>query len=339
MFVSKSTIVFLSNLALVWMASQPLVAGDAKPSRLMFAPRMDQGDQREPGNLPVELQFLGPCIEQPPLKQSFHMQAHRGAGMAHPENTLESFQLSWSMGVTPEADMRTTKDGTIVCFHDKTFERTVGNIDEARKQFGIEDLTLAEVQELEVGSFRGEQFKGQRIPTLADAFAAMQGHPDRLLYLDIKGVELDQLIALIQKYDVETQVIFTTSEYSLVRDWKKRVPKSLTLLWNGGSEKELIELLDTYRKANFEGITHLQIHVHVQDIESDEPFMPSISFLRKTGEELKSRGIIFQVLPWKCSDRRAYTRLLELGVESFATDYPEMTLEVVRQYQARQEKQ
>src|ERR1041385_8088015 len=53
----------------------------------------------------------------------FHIQAHRGAGEAFPENTLESFQWSWKHGVTPESDLRTTKDGTIVCFHDPNLKR------------------------------------------------------------------------------------------------------------------------------------------------------------------------------------------------------------------------
>ena len=41
-----------------------------------------------------------PAKELPP----FHIQAHRGAGDAFPENTLESFEWSWKDGVTPESD-------------------------------------------------------------------------------------------------------------------------------------------------------------------------------------------------------------------------------------------
>ena len=160
----------------------------------------------------------------------------------------------------------------------------------------------------------------------------MKGRPERLLYLDIKEVDLDQLVGLIRKHDVGSQVIFTTKYHQLIRDWKKRVPESLTLLWNGGSEKVLTERLDAVRKAAFDGITHLQIHVKVGDLASDEPFMPSVAFLERTRDELKSRGIVFQVLPWKCSEPRAYARLLELGAQSFATDYPEITLEVVRKH-------
>jgi len=55
----------------------------------------------------------------------FHIQAHRGAGLAQPENTLECFTVSWNMDVTPEADLRVTKDGVTVCFHEKNFKQVI----------------------------------------------------------------------------------------------------------------------------------------------------------------------------------------------------------------------
>lgn len=300
---SRSTIVagFLVLSALAW--SRSLLACDDKPGRADQAP--------------------------------FHIQAHRGAGIARPENTLESFMWSWQRQVTPEADLRTTKDGVIVCFHDKNFKRVVSNIEPDRAKLGIKDLPIAEIEKLEVGSFRGEQFAGQHIPRLSRVFAEMTGHPQRLIYLDIKQVDLDALVRMIRKYKVASQVILATKHHKLIREWKQRVPESLTLLWNGGSEKELTKRLEAVRKADFEGITHLQIHVKVGDLDSDEPFMPSIAFLEKTRDELKARGIVFQVLPWKCSDPRAYARLLDLGVESFATDYPELTLKAVQAHRAK----
>jgi glycerophosphoryl diester phosphodiesterase len=272
-----------------------------------------------------------PAGEPPP----FHIQAHRGAGVARPENTLDSFEWAWQIGVTPEADLRTTADGAIVCFHDADLSRVVSNIDEARKKTAIEQLPLAEVQQLEIGSFRGRQFAGQRVPTATSVLGAMRGHPDRLLYLDIKTADLDQLVKLIREHRVERQVLFTTTKHDLIQDWKKRVPESLTLLWNGGTEEELAKKLAAVRQANFAGITHLQIHVHVGDMDAPEPFSPTRPFLRTVGEELKARGIVFQVLPWECSDPRAYEMLLELGAESFATDYPEVTLKAVRDFRAK----
>jgi glycerophosphoryl diester phosphodiesterase len=262
----------------------------------------------------------------------FHIQAHRGAGAALPENTLESFTWAWKLGVTPESDLRMTKDGTIVCFHDADFKRVANGINDSQKGNGVENLSLAEVQKLDVGSFRGSQYAGQRIPTLESVFAEMTGKPERLLYLDIKKVDLDQLASLVHKHNVEQQVIFTSEHSRLIRDWKKRIPKSMTLLWNRGSEEQLSKKMADLRKTDFAGITHLQIHLQLIDLDAKEPFMPGSEFLRKLGQELKSRDILFQVLPTNSSDQRTYEKLLELGVASFATDYPETTLQAVQNF-------
>lgn len=269
-------------------------------------------------------------------EKPFHIQAHRGAGIAKPENTLEAFEYTWSIGVTPEADLRTTSDGEIVCFHDANLARMVSNVSDAEKKTSVEKLPAEEVLQLEVGSFRGKEFAGQKVPTLESIFAAMKGRPERLLYLDIKTADQEQLVKLIDKYGVTSQVIYTTTHPELIREWKKRVPGSLTLLWNGGSEESLTKKLADVRAADFEGITHLQIHVRVGDLNSEDPFTPSTKFLKQVGQELKEKGIVFQVLPWECQDQAAYVRLLELGVESFATDYPEVTVAAVKEFRGKQ---
>jgi glycerophosphoryl diester phosphodiesterase len=270
--------------------------------------------------------------DEPP---AFHIQAHRGAGIAMPENTLESARWAWKIGVTPECDLRMTKDKQIVCFHDSNFSRVPTNVDAETKTMGVEKLTLADLQKLDVGSFRGTQYAGQRIPTLESIFAEMRGRPDRMVYLDIKTVDMDQLAKLVHKYGIERQGIFTSTHYKLLKEWKQRIPESPTLIWNGGTEAELTKKMDLLRKENFNGITHLQIHVHVKDLASDKPFEPPTEWLHVLGKELKSRGIVYQVLPWECSDQRAFEELLAIGAESFATDYPEVTLAAVKSYREK----
>ena len=81
----------------------------------------------------------GACTADP--KSAFHIQAHRGAGSDRPENTLESFEYAWGLGVTPEADLRISRDGTIVCFHDKDLARVVSNVDADTSTKGVEQLT------------------------------------------------------------------------------------------------------------------------------------------------------------------------------------------------------
>src|SRR6188474_3329210 len=53
------------------------------------------------------------------------VQSHRGAGVLAEEGTLEAFELGWKLGTYPESDLRATKDGVIVTFHDENFARVV----------------------------------------------------------------------------------------------------------------------------------------------------------------------------------------------------------------------
>jgi len=77
-----------------------------------------------------------------PLEQ-FVIQSHRGAGELAPENTIEAFEFGWKLGTWPEADVRTTKDGVIVAFHDGNFKRTVKNPPPALGNKGVKDITFA----------------------------------------------------------------------------------------------------------------------------------------------------------------------------------------------------
>jgi len=68
------------------------------------------------------------------------------------------------------------------------------------------------------------------------------------------------------------------------------------------------------------------------DIQPGEPFSPSRQFLGEVSSELAERGILFQTLPYGASDAVTYSQLLDAGLASFATDYPDVTLKAVRDY-------
>lgn len=93
---------------------------------------------------------------------------HRGAARHAPENTLAGLRAAASMGVAcVEFDVRLTKDRVPILFHDDTVERTT----DGRGRLGA--LTLAQIRRLDAGAWFGSRFKGERVPTLAEAVKAL----------------------------------------------------------------------------------------------------------------------------------------------------------------------
>jgi glycerophosphoryl diester phosphodiesterase len=270
--------------------------------------------------------------------EQFVIQSHRGAGELSEENTPEAFELGWSLGTIPESDVRTTKDGVIVAFHDGNFARVVKDASEALKKQGVKDLTFAELQKLDVGSWKGEKFAGRRVSRMSDIFALMKGKPDRKMYLDIKQVDFPQLAAEVKGAGVESQVIFASTKYDQIRQWRKLIPSGRTLLWMGGTEEKLRARLDELRKTDFADVTEVQIHTHLKGDAADvtrhsvDPFKEPDAFLIEAGNELRTRGILYQTLPYGGSTKEIYWKLLDLGLMSFATDHPDVTRDAVKAY-------
>ncbi len=266
----------------------------------------------------------------------FTIQSHRGAGELAPENTLEAFQLGWELGTIPEADVRTTKDGVIVAFHDANFARTVRGISPEMTKRGVADVTFEELRQMDVGGWKGDEFKGRSVARMTDVYALMKEHPERKLYLDHKDADLEQLAGEVRDAGVASQVLLATREHQRIRRWRQLLPDSGTLLWIPGNEADKRAAVAALRKTDFDGITQLQIHVRMPsdapDKKPGEPFSPSRAFLAEVSSELATRGILFQTLPYGANDTKTYHQLLDAGLASFATDYPRITLNAVREY-------
>ncbi len=103
-----------------------------------------------------------------PLAAEPMIVAHRGASYDAPENTMAAFKLAWEQGADGvEGDFYLTSDGQIVCTHDTDTKRVAG------KKLVVEKSTLAELQALDVGSWKDPKYANERMPTLADVLAAV----------------------------------------------------------------------------------------------------------------------------------------------------------------------
>ncbi|GGK09069.1 glycerophosphoryl diester phosphodiesterase [Pilimelia anulata] len=103
--------------------------------------------------------------------------AHRGASAAHPENTLAAYQRALADGADGlECDVRLTRDGHLVCVHDRKVDRT----SDGRGR--VSAKTLAELRALDFGSWHGAGAPA-RVVALAELLdvAGDAGRPVELL--------------------------------------------------------------------------------------------------------------------------------------------------------------
>jgi glycerophosphoryl diester phosphodiesterase len=102
----------------------------------------------------------------PPMPELPRVIGHRGAAAVAPENTLAGLRRAQELGAAwVEFDVKLTRDGTAVLFHDERLERTTDG------RGAVARITLAELRKLDAGAWFAPAFAGERVPTLAEALA------------------------------------------------------------------------------------------------------------------------------------------------------------------------
>ena len=96
--------------------------------------------------------------------------AHRGLLKHAPENTLANFRACLELRIGFEVDVRRSKDGTLVCVHDDTVDRTTNG------RGKVSDLSLAELKQLDAGAWFGSKFVGEKVPTFDEVLDVLKTH-------------------------------------------------------------------------------------------------------------------------------------------------------------------
>ncbi|MCC5955679.1 MAG: hypothetical protein JJU07_06215 [Natronohydrobacter sp.] len=118
--------------------------------------------------------------------------AHRGGSAHAPENTLAAFDNAIAMGVRDfEFDLRLAADGEVVVIHDATLERTTTG------SGPVAEATSAHIRTLDAGGWFGPEFRGTRVPTLAEVLARYSA--DITLHIELKGESLDLVQAVLRQ--------------------------------------------------------------------------------------------------------------------------------------------
>lgn len=109
--------------------------------------------------------------------------AHRGLSARAPENTISAFRLALSEGVPGiELDVRLSLDGKPVVIHDRNTGRVAPGEGRSSGGYRVESTTWSVLSRLDVGSWKGEAWRGERIPRLDEALEEV----GERAYLDIE---------------------------------------------------------------------------------------------------------------------------------------------------------
>ena len=95
---------------------------------------------------------------------------HRGYPAKYPENTLAAFEAAIEAGVVMiELDVMLSRDRKVVVIHDATLDRTTNG------KGAVADFSLAELKQLDAGSWFNRQFADQQIPELSEVLDLVNG--------------------------------------------------------------------------------------------------------------------------------------------------------------------
>ena len=219
--------------------------------------------------------------------------AHRGASGHAPENTLAAVVLAADQGaVMTEIDVQLSADGQAVVIHDETLDRTTTG------RGPVAEHTLAELQALDAGSWFGEKWQGEKIPTLAEVIMAVGGRLK--LNIELKGAggpELEaEVVRVVKEHGFADRCLLTSFDHARI--------DRLDTHWRRG----YIIGQDSWRRE------FLQAQVQVLSVEQSLVDAELVLAAHRAGKE---------VHVWTVNDTGDMKRMISYSVDAIITNYPD----------------
>ena len=253
------------------------------------------------------LQLVAVATMLPGIALAVEIVAHRGASYDAPENTLPAVRLGWERGSDAvEVDIHQTRDGWIVAIHDQGTERVTG------RSGLVAESSLADLQRLDAGAWKGERWTGTRIPTLAEVLETVPAGKTLVVEIKCPSAVLEELERVLDASGKRGQVMLIAFEYETIREAKRRMP-DLPCYWLYGFSSREAEsykvaapgdLVERMERAGLDGL----------DVRHDGAWVPELA------RSLNSLGKKMYV--YTVNSGRQARWLAEVGVTGITTDRP-----------------
>ena len=230
--------------------------------------------------------------------------AHRGASQYAPENTLASFYMGWQMGANGiETDIQCTSDGIPVLFHDDNMKRIAG------LDCRICDLSYEELRIIDVGFHKGENYRGEHVPTFEEFLHHFAGKGLHLaLELKQGGIE-DAIVPLIRKYCDPERTIVTSFHLDYLAAFRKLMPEMRLGYLSGGESMELLEELKAMGMYQY--------------------CPNAATWTEEWNRVFRDAG--FSIRAWGVKDETLMRRMLAMKVDGMTVNFPDKLQEALKE--------
>lgn len=235
--------------------------------------------------------------------------AHRGSKGTKPENTCASFVEAVKVGADGiELDVHMTKDKELVVIHDETVDRTTNGTGVVKK------MKLEDIKRLDAGSWFGEEYSNEKIPTLKEVFNLL----DEMNYKGILNIEIktdktryfgiEKVLSKLVEEKHSFKVLYSSFNIKTLKKinkYDKKTPKTYLVKSVELNKKEI----DKLQKDNiFIGIN------------------PSIKKIKKCNEFLEK--FTKSIMPWTVNSEEDILFCIDQKFKGLITDFPERALKI-----------
>lgn len=245
--------------------------------------------------------------------------AHRGSRILWPENTWHGFDaVVGELGYRYiETDIRVTKDGVVVVFHDETLERTTNGVGR------VADWDWEDLRHLDAAyhfSPNGEDFplrgEGIGIQRLDETFAR---YPDTRFNIDLKAKgsawPVAEVVARAQRHDTVLVGGFVDQRIARFR----RITKGRVATSAGPSAAVAMFAASRLGRSVRRPCDAYQVPMDMRGASVDQKLVDSV------------HAVGAHIHVWTVDDPDDMHRLLDLGVDGIVTDRPDVLNDVVEE--------
>lgn len=242
--------------------------------------------------------------------------AHRGSRLLWPENTLYAFHHAVGLGlICVETDIRKTRDGVLVVFHDELLDRTTDATGPVRDRTLAELRTLDAAYHFDAASGHPLRGTGIGINTLEEVLSAL---PAVMFNIDLKEPGLEAPLAqLIDRLGCQERVCVASFDDKRLRRFRK-ITAGQVATSAGPTEVFKAWLGSRFGRAP-------RGRAHAYQVPPSWRFLQVVD--RRFVDAAHKAGK--QVHVWTIDAPAEMERLLDLGVDGIVTDRPDLLAQVV----------